>query len=83
MAPRSGAVSSWWLILGSSYLVNLKGFSSKPAIAEVREEKESRLTFHPKLDKWDEEFEDFESDLPQGDGKSTNLQIPIDVSSLQ
>ena len=46
--------------------------------AEVREDKESRQINPKSLS--DEEFEDFESDIPQS-GKSTNVQIPIDVSS--
>ena len=45
--------------------------------AEVREDKERQT--NPKS-LWDEEFEDFEPDIPQS-GKSTNVQIPIDVSS--
>ena len=46
--------------------------------AEVREDKESRQINPKSLS--DEEFEDFQSDIPQS-GKSTNVQIPIDVSS--
>ena len=46
--------------------------------AEVREDKESRQINPKSLS--DEELEDFESDIPQS-GKSTNVQIPIDVSS--